>query len=176
MKKLLFILLMLPVMAFSQEESIVEPILATYDDVITKKIKGDITSYTTQSGETFSVGDTITLGPPFSPNQYSFMNQNAVIQAYPLRPDAAGSKIRIKSMNAIAKKLQVMCTHASGYTYQTFIINFELAYQNGEIKPNKMTSDEALSELKKCKDKLDLGLITQEEFDAKKAELAKIIK
>jgi predicted Zn-dependent peptidase len=39
-----------------------------------------------------------------------------------------------------------------------------------------MTSDEALSELKKCKDKLELGLITQEEFDSKKSELSKSIK
>jgi len=39
-----------------------------------------------------------------------------------------------------------------------------------------MTSDEALTELKKCKDKLDLGLITQEELNKKKAELSKYIK
>jgi hypothetical protein len=39
-----------------------------------------------------------------------------------------------------------------------------------------MTSDEALSELKKAKDKLDLGIITQEEYDLKKAELTPFIK
>ncbi len=39
-----------------------------------------------------------------------------------------------------------------------------------------MTSDEALAELKKTKDKLDLGLITQEEYDKKKAELTPFIK
>jgi hypothetical protein len=36
-----------------------------------------------------------------------------------------------------------------------------------------MSSDEALSELKKAKDKLDLGLITQEEFNSIKTELSK---
>lgn len=39
-----------------------------------------------------------------------------------------------------------------------------------------MTSDEALAELKKTKDKLDLGIITQEQYDTKKSELLKYIK
>jgi hypothetical protein len=39
-----------------------------------------------------------------------------------------------------------------------------------------MTSDDALAELKKAKDKLDLGLITQEKYDEIKAELVKYIK
>lgn len=39
-----------------------------------------------------------------------------------------------------------------------------------------MTSDEALSELKRAKDKLDLGLITQAEYDSLKVELSKYIK
>ncbi len=39
-----------------------------------------------------------------------------------------------------------------------------------------MSSDEALTALKKAKDKLDLGLITQEEYDKIKAELTPFIK
>ena len=39
-----------------------------------------------------------------------------------------------------------------------------------------MTSDEALSELKKAKDKLELGLINQEQFEEIKLELKKYIK
>lgn len=39
-----------------------------------------------------------------------------------------------------------------------------------------ISSDDALTELKKAKDKLDLGLITQEEYDKQKAELARYIK
>lgn len=39
-----------------------------------------------------------------------------------------------------------------------------------------MTSDEALAELKKAKDKLDLGLISQEQYDQIKADLTKYIK
>jgi hypothetical protein len=39
-----------------------------------------------------------------------------------------------------------------------------------------MTSDDALKELKKAKDKLDLGLITKEEYEVRKLELIKFIK
>lgn len=39
-----------------------------------------------------------------------------------------------------------------------------------------MSSDDALKELKKEKDKLDLGLITEEEFNKRKEELIKYIK
>jgi hypothetical protein len=38
-----------------------------------------------------------------------------------------------------------------------------------------MSSDDALSQLKRAKDKLDLGLITQEEFSKLKTELSKYI-
>ncbi len=43
-----------------------------------------------------------------------------------------------------------------------YTIQFENALSTGEIKGTGMTSDEALEKLKKTKDKLDLGLITQE--------------
>jgi hypothetical protein len=46
----------------------------------------------------------------------------------------------------------------------------------GEIKGTGLTSDDALAELKKAKDKLDLGLITQEQYDLKKSELTPFIK
>lgn len=55
-------------------------------------------------------------------------------------------------------------------------IDIENAIAAGEIKSFIMTSDEALSELKKCKDKLDIGLITQEKYDSIKAVLVKFIK
>lgn len=44
------------------------------------------------------------------------------------------------------------------------------------IKPSAMSSDEALSELKRAKDKLELGLITQATYDSLKVEYSKYIK
>ena len=49
----------------------------------------------------------------------------------------------------------------------------------GEIKsknPSFRTSDEAMAELKKAKEKLDLGLITKDEYDKVVIELKKYIK
>ena len=58
--------------------------------------------------------------------------------------------------------------------------NFEEALATKEIitkaDPSDVASDAALEELKKWKEKLDLQIITQEEYDAKKAELMKKIK
>jgi hypothetical protein len=52
-----------------------------------------------------------------------------------------------------------------------YTILFENALATGEIKGTGLTSDDALSELKKANDKLYLGIITQEEFDNIKKEL-----
>jgi hypothetical protein len=43
-------------------------------------------------------------------------------------------------------------------------------------KDDGLTNDEALAELKRFKEKLDLQLITQEEYNQKKAELIKYIR
>jgi hypothetical protein len=58
----------------------------------------------------------------------------------------------------------------------TYVIIVEDGISVGEIKSNGMTSDKAMVELKKAKDKLDLGVITQEEYDKIKIELLKYIK
>lgn len=52
-------------------------------------------------------------------------------------------------------------------------MNFENSILIGEIKTFGMTSDQALDELKKSKDKFDLGLILKEDYEAKRAELAR---
>ena len=55
---------------------------------------------------------------------------------------------------------------------------YKLAFENGElINPNRpMSRSEAIAALKEQKDLLDLGMITIEQFDIKKAELGKFIK
>jgi|LauGreDrversion4_2_1035121.scaffolds.fasta_scaffold288406_2 hypothetical protein len=58
------------------------------------------------------------------------------------------------------------------------VLDLAFALQYGEVINPKaaMTSEQALAELKKAKDKLDLGLITQQQFDSLKVVLSKIIK
>jgi hypothetical protein len=55
-------------------------------------------------------------------------------------------------------------------------IDFENAIASGEIVGLGMTSDKALEELKKAKDKLELEIITQEEYDKIKADLMEYMK
>jgi len=58
------------------------------------------------------------------------------------------------------------------------VLNLDFALQYGELINPKasMTSDKALSELQKAKTKLDLGVISQEEYENIKKDLIKIIK
>lgn len=149
---------------------------ATYNDVFSKKIKGAITTYVSRDGQTFKVGDTLTLGLSTGNKSYEFIKQNAGLSYEPLPNNASSSQVIIKRMNARFKQLTIVTTKPQGYVFALFVNNFEGALSNGEIKSNIMTSDQALAELKKWKSKLDLEIITQEEYDAKKKELMTFIK
>jgi len=49
------------------------------------------------------------------------------------------------------------------------------ALERGEYNSLLLSSEEALEELKKCKEKFDLELLTEEEYTTRKEELAKFI-
>jgi hypothetical protein len=57
------------------------------------------------------------------------------------------------------------------------IIDLEMAINTGEVlNPNAaMTREQAIAKLKESKDLLDLGMITQEEYEKLKVELTPII-
>ena len=174
MKILLFFTVVLSLSSgvFSQK---VTP-TANYNDAVTKKVKGLVTTYTSQSGESFTVGDTIRLGPAFAEGkQYSYVFQNAGIEFYPVPNTAVNATVIIKKIKIQSKKARVNTTKIENYTYGLMII-LEDALNKGELKSKIMTSEEALFELKKAKDKLDLGIITQEEFNALRTKLAPLIK
>lgn len=149
--------------------------VATYEQVVSKKITGSINKYITQKGEEFSIGDTITLGVAFRNEKFDFIQQNAGIEFYPLPNTASGSQVIIKNIKIRSKLVTVNTTRAQGFVYGLMIINFENAITNGEVKSKIMSSDEALAELKKWKDKFDLGLISEEDYNKKKSELSKLI-
>jgi len=149
--------------------------LANYNDVLNKKVLGHITTYTSKSEEKFTIGDSITLGSPFRNDYFDYIKQNGGLELFPLPSTASGSRVVIKRMISRSKFLRVVTTSANGFVYELEIYNLEGALQNGEIVSSKLSSDEALAELKRWKDKLDLGLITESEYELKKAELAKLI-
>jgi hypothetical protein len=151
-----------------------QTVTATFDDVQTKRVAGDIGTYISKSGETFKVGDTITIG---SSKHIEFANiwQNAGLSYYPIENSAAGSKVIVKSIKAQSRVVYLNTTKPSGYVYG-LRIKLESALEVGEVASKQLTSSEALQLLKNEKDKLDLGLITQEEYEKRKAELSKFIK
>jgi hypothetical protein len=153
-----------------------------YDDVQKGLMtKGQYESYVSKDGSVYKVGDKIQFGNP------SGTNGNFVtIQ----KMDIAGTVyvVGAEAINTSAeiKKIRVGGTSRSGYkvSFQTkgmtgvdnYFFNIEDAIIVGEVKSFGMSSDEALTALKKAKDKLDLGLISQEEYDKIKAELMLFIK
>jgi|VirMetMinimDraft_7_1064189.scaffolds.fasta_scaffold49006_3 hypothetical protein len=173
MKKIL--LSLLPLFSFCYVFSQEITPSATYEEASSKAVRGDVNTYVSKSGESFSVGDTITLGPSFDGKDYSFVFQNGGLELYPLQNTAVGGKVVIKKIKIQMKVAIVNTTKVENYVYGLRIL-IEDALDKGEVKSKIMSSDEALTELKKAKDKLDLGIITQEEFNVLRSELAPLIK
>jgi hypothetical protein len=143
--------------------------------------KGDYTSYAASDGATYKIGDRKKIGVPSSNKTFAFIQEGdgLLIPITNLSASASGTETEIK-------KIWVAGTKRGGYSVamrnkgftglSNYTILFENALATGEIDGFGFSSDEALAELKKAKDKLDLGLITQEEFDKLKSELSKHIK
>ena len=153
-----------------------------YEDVEKGIItKGQYESYVSKDGSVYKVGDKIQFGSPSGTNGKFVIIQKMDIAGtvYVVGPEAINTSAEIK-------KIRITGTSRAGYkaNFQTkgmtgvdnYFLNIEDAIAVGEIKSFGMTSDEALAALKKAKDKLDLGLISQEEYDKIKAELTPYIK
>tara|TARA_B110000114_G_scaffold56235_1_gene59813 strand:- start:314 stop:838 length:525 start_codon:yes stop_codon:yes gene_type:complete len=152
-----------------------------YSDLDTnKRPRGKFKVYVSQSGDSYSVGDTLVFGSPSGVNgKFIYITYaDAMGQVYPV---GAGAN----NINAEIRKIRVTGSKRQGYRVNMqfkatiigwYFVNFEDAIQHGELISKGMTSDQALAELKKAKDKLDLELITQLEYDKIKAKLIKYIK
>jgi len=163
------------ILAFAIQGIVASSQVATYDEVISKKKKGTINYYIAQSGEEFKVGDTLMIGMASNANTFASLLQNAGISYYQLQSNAASSYVIIKRMKATSKTLNIYTTKPQGYVYP-LIIRIEAALMTGEVVTKLITSDDALEELKYAKDKLDLGIITLEEYEIVKADLIQYIK
>ena len=79
-----------------------------------------------------------------------------------------------KQFNALGYKSGKIASNSS---FKRAFDQFIMMFDNLSPKRNEgYTNDEALAELKRFKEKLDLQLITQEEYDQKKTELIKYIR
>lgn len=143
------------------------------------KIKGPFTSYISKSGEVYSVGDTIQLGIPSG--AYEEFNY---VQEWGLKSLTRTTGRRVSNLKIPIEEILLVESKKAGRNvrFKTkegnggYFIFVEHAIEAGEMKSKGITSDEALTELKKAKDKLDLGLINQTQYDSIKSMLVKYIK
>lgn len=153
-----------------------------YNDLSTVTKRGKFTSYVAKDGFIYKVGDKVKIGFPSSNKTFAFITEGdgTLLPLTQLDASRSGSETEIKSIwvNGSKRAGWSVGLWTKGLTglSKNYVIQIENAVETGEVKSSVMTSDEALAELKKAKDKLDLGLITQAEYDKLKAELAKIIK
>ncbi len=143
--------------------------------------RGEFTSYVGSDGAVYKIGDRIKIGVPSSNKTFAFITQGdgLLIPITNLTASFSGTETEIKKIFVGGNKRMgySVTFRTKGVTgLSNYTIQFENALSTGEVKGFGLTSDDALEQLKKGKDKLDLGLITQEEYDNLKAELSKYIK
>lgn len=143
--------------------------------------RGTFEKYVSENGDTYSIGDTLIIGSPSGTNgKFVYIQKiDMAGTVYIVGPEATNTnaeikKIRIKGNKRSGWKANIQTKGFTGV--DNYFFNIEDAISNGEIKSKGMTSDEALAELKKAKDKLELELISQEEYNKIKNELIKYIK
>jgi hypothetical protein len=175
MKKLVLVAIMPMLFAAANAQEI------KHADLATTTTKGEFTSYVGSDGGVYKVGDRIKIGVPSSNKTFAYimMGDGILTPLEPLPAAQSGTETEIKKIFVVGNK-------RTGYSVSmrtkgvigllNYTVQFENALSTGEIKGSGMTSDEALEALKKAKDKLDLGLITQEEYDKIKVELTPFIK
>jgi hypothetical protein len=178
MKKIILgTFLLFSLISFSQVRQMRYDTIQKYSDNHLK-LKGSIVydEYLSKDGYLYKVGDAIKINKPVTGDKFSFISDRfSQIQASSMM---IGKDMVIKNIIVIGFKNTgyELCMTITNTTTADHILKFESAINFGEIISKGMTSDEALSELKKAKDKLDLGLILKEDYELKKKELTKFIK
>ena len=149
------------------------------------KPSGPFNEYITQDGVIFQVGDTITIGyPEGGGGTFNYIKlTDGMFTTLSAEEESSGYKTQIASFVIKKKngkfyamiKTSGKMLSLSAPIYYT--VEIEDAVRTGELKTGFfISSEEAIKTLKAAKDKLDLGLITQEEYDKKKEELVVFIK
>jgi hypothetical protein len=151
-----------------------------YADLATAQ-RGEFTSYVGSDGAVYKIGDRVKIGVPSSNKTFAFITQGdgLLMPITNLTASFSGTETEIKKIFVVGNKRMgyTVSFRTKGVTgLSNYTIQFENALSTGEVKGFGLTSDDALQQLKKGKDKLDLGLITQEEYDKLKEELTKYIK
>jgi len=204
MKRIFSVLMVLVLVGSAMAQTVTYQDLLDHKSAkeLTGRKGGDnIREYVASNGESFVVGSTITYGYPTNGKYYLYFRDvtSGVLGALAEDPyesssvSAANQEVyeRIENRSggtATIKKIQ--CVPVDPYNKvnsgcKIYLVlnrggiactNFEEAIATHEVLVKADESESALQELKRWKEKLDLQIITQEEYDAKKAELMKKIR
>lgn len=142
--------------------------------------KGEYDSYIAQDGAEYKVGDKIKNGTPVGGNKtFSYINMypgGMLFGPSPCPATCAGLEYEIVGFRQTRQgdsfSLWSKMKAPNAFT-GTITVNFENALRSGELVGR---GDQALRELRKWKEMLDLGLISIEEYEEKKKELSRYIK
>lgn len=170
MKKNVFLLLILiGFSSFGQELSFKEDFDKSYK-------RSDYKSYVSKDSIIFRVNDEIKIG---APSDLTFKNififqSLGYLKMSVTENHLLDSKCKIVAISVAGSKAKgffpyIQIANQNG-TF--FSVDIEKAIASGEIN-TKLSENEILEALKKDKEKLELGIITQEEFEKRKAELLK---
>ncbi|MCQ2369176.1 MAG: hypothetical protein MJ007_01725 [Paludibacteraceae bacterium] len=151
-----------------------------------KQLLKEYQEYVASDGHTYKVGDKLTFGVPSSGKTYAYITSELSMANYALNGGAMqGVNAQMGGRDMVIKKISIQRSKQMGAMVSIrgyisgmggFLIQIENALNSGEIVSLGMTSDKALAELKNAKDKLELEVITQQEFDSIKALLKPYIK
>ena len=158
----------------------------------------EILEFTLEDGNVIRKGSEFIIGTPLNPTTFTYTRiyvgyynllSELLTPSIVLNSSFKGTKVVVETLKVNRQKLKRKSElMILAYVYdpamsslfgekRRTIIDLELALSTGEVvNPNqKMTREQAIVKLKESKDLLDLGLLTQEEYDKIKAELTPII-
>lgn len=158
----------------------------------------EILEFTLEDGNVIKKGSEFIIGTPLNPTTFTYTRiyvgyynllSELLTPSIVLNSSFKGTKVVVETLKVNRIKLKrkselIILAYVYDPTLSSLfsekrrtIIDLELALSTGEVvNPNqKMTREEAIVKLKESKDLLDLGLLTQEEYNKIKAELTPII-
>ena len=136
-------------------------------------------SYQAENGQVFKIGDKITIAQPsMSNDQYLNIVESDLGTLKRIDINKKGYETEIKKFKIYGKKrtgYYVIAVTKSTHGLTNYWVEIEPAIKNGEIGTTGMNREQAIAKLKEAKDLLDLGLLSQEEYNKLKIELTPII-
>jgi len=177
MKKLSLLLIMLfSLSIFSQSE-------LSYEDIRNSERRPNtrnLEKYTSKNGEVFKVGEILKIGEPKgSLDRYEFIQKvGALGDQIDVTLEDKGFEseiIKFKLIGGKRRGYEIQIVSKTPMGLHRYYIQIEKAIRDGEVQSTIMTREEAISKLKEEKDLLDLGLITEKEYNDRKEKLTPII-